>query len=79
MTLLAVEIGQLFEVVWVSILAGVSITTSYSVVVFGTGRMADAQRHGRRGAAFGYATLAVLCFLVFLGGMIFGVKVMLTK
>jgi hypothetical protein len=35
--LLAVEIGQLFEVVWVSIVAGVGVTTAYSFVVLGTG------------------------------------------
>jgi hypothetical protein len=78
-TLLAVEISQLFEVIWVSVLAGIAITTSYSLVVFGTGRMAAAQREGRRGEAFAYAALAVICFIVFLGGVIYGAKVMLTK
>jgi hypothetical protein len=78
-TLLAVEISQLFQVIWVSVLAGLAITTSYSLVVFGTGRMAQAQREGRRRDALAYGTLAALCFAVFLGGMIFGVKVMLAK
>jgi hypothetical protein len=78
-TLFAVELSQLFEVVWVSVVAGVSITTTYSLAVFGFGRMTEAQRHGRRTAAWAYSALAVVCLLVFLGGVIWGADVMLSK
>jgi hypothetical protein len=79
MTLFAVEIGRLLEVVWVSLPAGVGITTAYSFVVLGTGRSAEARRTGRRGAALGYAALAGLFLLLFAGGVAFGVHVMLSK
>jgi hypothetical protein len=77
--LLAVEIGQLFEVVWVSIVAGVGVTTAYSFVVLGTGKSAEARRTGHRGAALAYAGLAAVFLLLFAAGVVFGVQVMLRK
>jgi hypothetical protein len=78
-TLFAVEIGQLFEVVWVSVVAGVGITTAYALVVLGTGRSAEARRMGQRGAALAYAGLAGLFLLLFAAGVVFAVQVMLSK
>jgi hypothetical protein len=75
----AVELSQLFEVVWVSTLAGVGITTAYALVVYGTGRYMEAQRTGRRGAALAYAGLAALFFLLFAAGVVLGVQIMLAK
>jgi hypothetical protein len=75
----AVEIGQLVEVIWVSVLAGVGITTAYSFVVLGTGKSAEARRTGRRGAALGYAGLAALFLLLFAAAVVFAVQVMLRK
>jgi hypothetical protein len=77
--LLAVELSQLVEVVWVSLVAGVGITTAYSLVVLGSARYTDAQRGGRRRAAAAYAALAALGLLVFAGGVGYGVHVMLAK
>jgi uncharacterized protein YdiU (UPF0061 family) len=79
MTGFAVEVSQLAEVVWVSALAGLGITTTYSLAVFGAGRYLHAQRTGQRAAALAYAALAVLFLLVFAGGVIWGVKIMLSK
>ena len=76
MRLVAVELGQIFEVIWVGLLAGVGITTAYSFVVLGTGAL-------RRGAARRPPRLrlggaGVVAFLVFIAGMVFGVQIMLT-
>ena len=79
MTVFAVEISQLFEVIWVSLGAGVGITAAYSLVVFGTGRYMEAQRHGRRGAALAYAGLAALFLVVFGASVVLGVQIMLSK
>jgi len=79
MTLFAVEVSQLAEVVWVSTLAGLGITATYSLAVFGTGRYLEASREGRRGAAAFYGTLALTFLLVFAGGVIWGVQIMLAK
>jgi len=79
MIVLAVEISQLLEVVWVSLLAGVGITTCFSLVVLGAGRMAEAQRTGRGGAALAYGALAGLFLLLFFAGVGLGVDIMLAK
>jgi hypothetical protein len=74
-----VEIGQIFEVIWVSLAAGVGITIAYSMVVLGTGRSAEARRAGRGGAAVVYGAMAVLFLAVFLGMIVLGVQIMLSK
>jgi hypothetical protein len=78
-TLLAVEAGQLFQVVWVGLVAGVGITTAYSFVVLGSGGYAEARRAGRGGAAVGWALVALLAFAVFVAGFVYAVHVMLSK
>ena len=77
--LAAVNVGDLLEVVWVSLLAGVGVTLTFSLVVLGSGRSAEAKRTGRDVAAIAYATLAGLAFLVFIVGLVVGVNIMLSK
>ncbi|HEY6891123.1 MAG TPA: hypothetical protein VI300_25185 [Solirubrobacter sp.] len=72
-------IGEIFEVIWVSLIAGVAITASYSFVVLGTGRSAEARREGRGFAAVGYGALAAVFLIVFLGGFVFAIEVLLSK
>jgi hypothetical protein len=77
--LAAVNVGDLVEVIWVSLLAGVGVTLTFSLVVLGSGRSAEARRTGRDSTAIGYATLAGLAFLVFVVGLVLGVNIMLSK
>jgi hypothetical protein len=77
--LLAVDAGELFQVIWVGLLAGVGITGAYSFVVLGSGGYAEARRAGRGGAAFGWAVVAIVAFAVFALGLAYGVSVMLNK
>jgi hypothetical protein len=70
-----VELGQIVEVIWVSLLAGVGITATFSIVVLGMARYADS----RGGTRVAYLALSVFAFAVFLAGVVFGVQVMLTK
>jgi len=79
MSLAVVEVGQIFEVIWVSLVAGVGITVAYSLVVFGTGRSAQARRHGRGGAAIAYGGLALAFFVVFAAAIVLAVQIMLSK
>ena len=62
-----------------SLLAGVSVTVTFSFVVLGGARSTEARRAGRGVAATGYAILAALAFLVFAGSVVFAVQVLLTK
>ncbi len=75
----AVDGAGLVEIVWVSLLAGVGITMTFSLVVLGSGRSAAARREGRERAATAYALLAALAFLVFAAGVVTGVNIMLSK
>jgi hypothetical protein len=74
-----VEIGQLFEVIWVSLVAGIGITAAYSFVVLGTGRSAEARRSGQTGSAIAYGLLAAVFLILVAGSFVFAIKVMLTK
>ena len=72
-------IGDILEVIVVSIVAGVGITAAYSFVVLGVGRSAQARRSGASGAAFAYGAVAGLFLLLFAAGVVLGVRIMLTK
>jgi hypothetical protein len=74
----AVEAGDIFEVVWVSLLAGVFVTVTFSFVVLGGARSAEARRSGR-GSTLLWGGLAVLAFAAFAGAVVFGVHTMLSK
>ena len=78
-TLAAIAWGDLLEVVWVSLAAGVAITAVYSLVIYSSGRAADARREGNGGAAAAFGGLAILAFVGFLAGVIVGVTIMLSK
>ena len=75
----AVEVGQLFEVAGVSLLAGVAVTALFSLIVLFGARSADAQRNGRGAFAMLFAALAVVSFVVFAVGVGLGVQIMLSK
>ena len=77
--LAAVKAGDIFEVVWVSLVAGVFVSTTFSFVVLGMARSAESARTGRGTAAIAYAGLAVLAFAMFAFAVGYGVHVMLSK
>jgi hypothetical protein len=74
-----VKAGDIFEVVWVSLVAGVFVTTAFSIVVLGGARSAEARRAGNEAAAVLWGGLAVLAFAVFALAVGFGVHIMLSK
>ena len=68
-------ISNIFEVVWVGLLAGVGITTMYSFVVLGYSESRRAQGAG----SVGWAIVALVAFAVFAAGVIYGVHILLSK
>jgi hypothetical protein len=78
-TLAAIEFGQLFKVVWVSLAAGIVVTTAFALVVRSSGRSAVARRAGDNPAAALHAALAVLFFAAFAGIVVVGLVIMLKK
>ena len=78
MVFAAVELGQLVDVIWASLLAAVVVTTIFAVVVRASARAADARRTGDgNGAA--HVAIAVLGVLAFTAIVVIGVAVMLNK
>ena len=75
----AVEVSELLDVVWVSLLAGVTVTALFSFVVLASGKSSEARRSGRASAATAYVSLAALAFVLFAALVVFGVNVMLSK
>jgi hypothetical protein len=74
-----IEGRQLIETVVASIVAGVGITVTYSVAIWGAARFADLSREDRTiaaGAALGAAGLALA---VVAAGAVFGIVVMTSK
>ena len=75
----AVDTAGLVEVVWVSLVAGIGVTLTFSLVVLGGARSAAARREGRDAQAVVYGGLAALALLAFAAGVVLGVNIMLSK
>jgi len=79
MLVFAVDAHLLWQVVWVSTVTSVGMSALFSFVIAGGARASDARRAGRAWAAAVYGFIAVLCFVVFAGGVLLGVQTMFTK
>jgi hypothetical protein len=75
----AVQAGDILEVIWVSLVAGICVTTTFSIVVLGSARSAEARRSGAGTSAFVWAGLAIFAFAVFAAAVVYGVHIMLSK
>jgi hypothetical protein len=75
----AVKAGDILEVIWVSLLAGIVVTIAYSLVILGGARWAEARRSGTSIAAIAWAGLAMVALVAFAGTVVFGVHIMLSK
>jgi len=74
-----VDFHALGQVIWVSLVAGVSACVLFSLVIWGADKAGDARRSGQDGQALVYGVLAVTAMVVFSVAVIFGVVVMLNK
>jgi hypothetical protein len=77
--LATVAVGQLVQVVWVSLLATVVVTLMFAVVVREGARSAEARRAGRGGSSAVHAGLAALFVAAFAASVVVGVVVVLKK
>ena len=74
-----VETKELVETVVASVVAGVGITTIFSVAIWGGARFADLSRGGRPLAAGAAAALGGLALLSTLAAVVVGILVMTSK
>jgi hypothetical protein len=77
--LAAIEFGQLAEVVWISLVSGIVVATTFGIVVRESARSAEARRAGESRASALHATLAVLFFAAFAAFVVVGLVIMLKK
>jgi hypothetical protein len=74
-----VETKNLLETVAASLIAGIGVTTVFSLVIFGITRSADLVRDERPLLATAAGGLAVLAGLVVAAALVFGIVVMVKK
>jgi hypothetical protein len=79
MTVFAVDVHLLWQVIYVSVLAGVATSALFSLVILGSVRATEARRAGAGTAALLYGGLAIVSFGLFGFGVVLGVQAMITK
>jgi hypothetical protein len=75
----AIDFHALGQVIWVSLVAGVSACVLFSLVIYSADKAAVARREGQDNHVLAYGALAVVAMLVFSVAVVFGVIVMLSK
>ena len=75
----AIDVGQLFELVWAAALASVAVAVCFSLVIIGAARAEDCRRNRRTGSATAYVALSLVAGVAFLGIVIFAIGVITAK
>jgi asparagine N-glycosylation enzyme membrane subunit Stt3 len=80
MTAAAIDVGKLVELVWAAALAGIVVAIVFALLLLGATRVDDLRRAGHTGLAMtAYAALALLGGVGFVGVVVFGVSVIVSK
>jgi threonine/homoserine/homoserine lactone efflux protein len=75
----AIDLGQLFELVWAAAIAGIVVAVCFSLVIIGVTRAEDCRRNRRGGSATAYAALSAISGAVFIGIAVFAISVITAK
>ena len=75
----AVEWGDLLQVVYVSLIAGVGITLVWSIGIVGVANWDERRQAGNRGPAAAYAAVALLAGAIVVAAIVQAVIIMTTK
>jgi hypothetical protein len=75
----AIDVGQLFELVWAAALASIAVAICFSLVIIGVSRAEDCRRNRRAGSATAYGALSVVSGLAFIGIVVFAITVITAK
>jgi hypothetical protein len=67
-----VDTGDLLEVIWVSLVAGVGVTTAFGLAILGGTRALDFGREGRPGEAALFGALGALALAAVVAAIVFG-------
>jgi hypothetical protein len=72
-----IDWDKILEVIWVSLVAGVTAVILFSLVVLGSSHAAEARREG--GNSLNWGALAAVAMTLFLGIVVFAITVILNK
>ena len=71
-----VDTGDLLEVVWVSLAAGIGVTAIYGIAIFGATRALDLDRAGRSAEATLFGALGAVAAAAVVGAVVVGIVVL---
>ena len=74
-----VDGGDLLQVVWVSIVAGIGVTAAFGTAILGATRAVDLSRSGRPGEAALFTVIGLVAIAVVVAAVAFGIVVMTDK
>jgi hypothetical protein len=74
-----VEWGDLLQVVWASLLAGLGVTFAFSLALLGATRAVDLRRDGHTGAASVFVVVMAIGLIATAAAIVFGIVVMTSK
>jgi cation transporter-like permease len=74
-----VDVGDLVNVVWTSLVAGIGVCIVFSLAIIGFARATDMRREGNGVATVVYLALALVAFVAVMALVVFGVIVMTSK
>jgi hypothetical protein len=77
--LASVDTEGLLELVLAAPLAVIAVAVTFSLALRGTANASEAGRAGENGAALAWAALALVAGLAFVGFVVFGIGVIVTK
>lgn len=72
-----VDWDALLQVIWVSLLAGVTVPAAWAFALVGSTRALEYGRNGRAAVAVGYAIVGVAGVAVVLGAIVFGILILI--
>jgi hypothetical protein len=74
-----IDTGALLKLLWISLLAGVSVAVVFSLAILGATRSSDMRRDHRGVAAGAWATLSLLALAVAVAIVIYGLVLVARK
>jgi heme/copper-type cytochrome/quinol oxidase subunit 2 len=74
-----VDVGDLVNVVWTALVAGIGVCAVFSLAIIGFARSADSRREGQTAVASIYAVLMLVALAAVIAVVIFGVITMTSK
>ncbi len=71
-----VDLSDLVNVIWVSLVAGIGVTCAFGVAILGGTRAVDSSREGRVAQAAAFGVLGSLAMLAVVGSIVFGIVIL---